>query len=100
MLVPARLPHVLDIAHYGCIADVHRTGEAAPDLLAVAIVTMPIELESHRELEVEHTNVLHRRTAVVQLHWVRCSAQRCPAGCWHCCFAFTARPVKGQHRGR
>src|ERR1700680_787388 len=69
MLVPAGLPDVLDIAHDCGIANIQRTGEAPLHLPFIAIIAMPIKLESKRKLEIEHMNASHRRTAIVQLDW-------------------------------
>src|ERR1700680_4462318 len=100
MLVPARLPHVLDIAYYDVVADVQYTSKAALALPAVAVISMPIKLISHRKLEIEYMNALHRRPVTVQLYWVQSEMQRHPAGGRHSWFSFPLRPFKWQPRGR
>src|SRR4029077_16325981 len=100
MLVPAGLPYVLDIAHYSSVADVQHTGEAVLNLPVVAVVTMPIELESQRKLEIEHMNIFHRRIPMVQWNWDRRGVQRCPVRFGYRWFPFPLCPVKRQHCGR
>ena len=68
MLEPAGLPHILDIAYYGGVADIQRTGEAALHLPLVAVVAMPIELESNGKFEIEDADAIDRRTALMQLY--------------------------------
>src|SRR6202050_5222055 len=100
LLEPARLPHVLDVTHGGGVADVQRSGEAALDLPSVAVVTMPVELESQGKLEIEHMNALHRRTATVQLYGIGAGLQRHPARRWHGRLFFPEGPVNGKRRRR
>src|SRR5262252_5209610 len=99
ILVPARFPYVLDIAHCTRVADVQSTGESALNLPLVAVITMPIELESHRKVEIEHLDILNRRTAIMQFYRVRLGAHRCPVIFRHRWCSFPVYPVNWQHRG-
>src|ERR1700691_920992 len=100
MLEPAGLPHILDIADYGSIADVQRTGETDLDLPSVSVIPMPIELEAQGKLDIEQSNALHSRCAIVQLNGVRSGDERTPMGSGHCRGLFPMRPVTRQRRSR